>query len=98
MEFFHEPNIDWMGRKWYFISVSLALLVAGLISIAVHRGLVYGIEFRSGTQVQVKFAKSPDVGAIRRQLQKEDWQGASIQRKGWSWRAFSSDLRNISTR
>jgi len=82
MEFFHEPNIDWMGRKWYFISVSLALLVAGLISIAVHRGLVYGIEFRSGTQVQVKFAKSPDVGAIRRQLQKEDWQGASIQSIG----------------
>lgn len=82
MEFFHEPNIDWMGRKWYFISVSLALLVAGFISIAVHRGLVYGIEFRSGTQVQVKFAKTPDVGAIRSQLEKEDWKGASIQSIG----------------
>lgn len=82
MEFFHEPNIDWMGRKWYFISVSLALLVAGFISIAVHRGLVYGIEFRSGTQVEVKFAKTPDVGAIRHQLEKEDWQGASIQSIG----------------
>lgn len=82
MEFFHEPNIDWLGRKWYFISVSLALLVAGLISIAVHRGLVYGIEFRSGTQVEVKFAKTPDVGAIRHQLEKEDWQGASIQSIG----------------
>ena len=82
MEFFHEPNIDWLGRKWYFISVSLALLVAGLISIAVHRGLVYGIEFRSGTQVEVKFAKTPDVGTIRSQLEKEGWQGASIQSIG----------------
>ena len=63
MEFFHEPNIDWMGRKWYFISVSLALLVAGLISIAIHGGLVYGIEFRSGTQVEVKFAKAADIAA-----------------------------------
>ncbi|HXH50306.1 MAG TPA: protein translocase subunit SecF [Terriglobia bacterium] len=82
MEFFHEPNIDWMGRKWYFISVSLALLVAGLISIAVHGGLIYGIEFRSGTQVMVKFAKSPNIGAIRSQLSRENWSGASIQQIG----------------
>jgi preprotein translocase subunit SecF len=82
MEFFHEPNIDWMGKKWYFISVSLALLVAGLISIAVHGGLIYGIEFRSGTQVMVKFAKNPNIGAIRSQLSKENWSGASIQQIG----------------
>jgi preprotein translocase subunit SecF len=82
MEFFHEPNIDWMGRKWYFISVSMALLVAGLISIAVHRGLIYGIEFRSGTQVMVKFAKNPNIGAIRSQLSKANWSGASIQQIG----------------
>ena len=25
MEFFHEPKIDWMGIKWYFIAMSLAL-------------------------------------------------------------------------
>jgi preprotein translocase subunit SecF len=84
MEFFHEPNIDWMGRKWYFISASLALLVAGLISIAVHHGLLYGIEFRSGTQVMVKFAKAPDIGAIRSQLAKDNWKDASIQSIGLS--------------
>jgi preprotein translocase subunit SecF len=82
MEFFHEPNIDWMGRKWYFISVSLALLVAGLVSIAAHRGLLYGIEFRSGTEVTVKFAKAPNIGAIRNELAKENWRGASIQSIG----------------
>ncbi len=79
MEFFHEPNIDWLGKKWYFISVSLLLLVAGLVSIAVHHGLLYGIEFRSGTQVMVKFAKAPDIGAIRKQLNSQNWRGASIQ-------------------
>jgi preprotein translocase subunit SecF len=84
MEFFHEPNIDWMGKKWYFIGASLALLVIGFISIAVHGGLVYGIEFRSGTQLTVKFAKAPDIGAIRGELAKEHWQGASIQSIGAS--------------
>ncbi len=82
MEFFHEPNIDWMGRKWWFISASMALLVAGMISIAVRHGLLYGIEFRSGTQVMVKFAKAPDIGAIRKQLASQNWKGASIQRIG----------------
>ena len=82
MEFFHEPNYDWMGKKWYFIGASLALLVAGLISIAVHHGLVYGIEFRSGTQVMVKFANAPNIGAIRNELIKENWRGASIQSIG----------------
>jgi len=82
MEFFHEPNIDWMGRKWYFIGASLALLVAGLLSIAIHHGLIYGIEFRSGTQVTVKFAKAPSLGAIRSQLARENWKGASIQSIG----------------
>jgi len=82
MEFFHEPKIDWMGKKWYFIAGSMVLFVAGMISIALHRGLDYGIEFRSGTQVTVKFSKTPDIGAIRRQLGKEKLGDATIQRIG----------------
>jgi len=36
-----------MGKKWYFIGISIPVLVAGLISIAVHRGLTYGIDFEA---------------------------------------------------
>ncbi len=82
MEFFHDPKIDWMGKKWYFIAGSMVLFVAGMLSIALHRGLEYGIEFRSGTQVTVKFSKTPDVSAIRHQLSEEKLGGATIQRIG----------------
>lgn len=82
MEFFHEPNIDWMGKKWYFITGSLILLVAGMASVIIHRGLDYGIEFRSGTQVTVKFAKTPKIEAIRRELGRMKLSGATIQRIG----------------
>jgi preprotein translocase subunit SecF len=82
MEFFHEPKIDWMGKKWYFIAGSLVLLVAGMLSVAIHRGLEYGIEFRSGTQVTVKFATSPKISAIRHQLGEEKLSGATIQSIG----------------
>jgi preprotein translocase subunit SecF len=82
MEFFHEPKIDWMGKKWYFIGVSIPLLVAGLISMAVHRGLVYGIDFRGGTVVTVKFAQQPNLDAIRRGLDEQNLRGPTVQQIG----------------
>ncbi|MBZ5562435.1 MAG: protein translocase subunit SecF [Acidobacteriia bacterium] len=82
MEFFHEPKIEWMGKKWYFIALSLALAAAGLISIAVHRGLIYGIDFRGGTVVTVKFAKQPNLDAIRNELHAENIRDETIQQIG----------------
>lgn len=79
MELFHEPKIDWMGKKWYFIGLSLALALAGLVSIAIHRGLAYGIDFRGGTLVYVKFAKQPDVDAIRKELDRQNLRGVTVQ-------------------
>ena len=82
MEFFHEPKIDWMGKKWYFIGLTMVLLVAGMVSIALRRGLTYGIDFRGGTLVYVKFTKAPDLDAIRGQLRRENLGEATIQRFG----------------
>ncbi|MBZ5544749.1 MAG: protein translocase subunit SecF [Acidobacteriia bacterium] len=82
MEFFHEPKIDWMGKKWYFIGLTLVLLVAGMASIAVKRGLTYGIDFRGGTLVYVKFSQQPNLDAIRNYLKKVNLGEATIQRYG----------------
>jgi preprotein translocase subunit SecF len=79
MEFFHEPKIDWMGKKWYFIGLSVPLLLAGLISMAVKRGLSYGIDFRGGTLVYVKFARAPELDAIRRELDRRNLGNSTIQ-------------------
>src|SRR6516162_1246363 len=79
MEFFHQPKFDWMGKKWYFIACSLALAVVGLVSIAVHRGLAYGFDFRGGTLVYVKFARQPNIDAVRRELDSEGLRGARVQ-------------------
>ena len=79
MEFFHEPKIDWMGIKWYFISLSLALALTGIISMVVHQGLVYGIDFRGGTLVDVKFSQPPNIDAIRHELDRAGLRNATIQ-------------------
>jgi len=82
MEFFHEPKINWMGIKWYFIALSLALAATGLISMVVKKGLAYGIDFRGGTVVTVKFAKAPNLDAIRTELDRQNLRNATIQRFG----------------
>ncbi len=59
IEFFKEPNIDWMGKAKYFYGLSAILLIAGLISWLHEGGLRYGIDFRGGTNVDVRFAQPP---------------------------------------
>ncbi len=82
MELFHEPKIDWMGKKWYFIALSAVLFVAGVAAVTVHRGLIYGIDFRGGTLVYVKFAQQPDLDAMRAQLKGQNLGNATLQRFG----------------
>jgi preprotein translocase subunit SecF len=71
MEFFHNPQVDWMGKTKYFVTVSIILLVVGIVWIVAHGGLKYGVDFRGGTMVYVKFAQAPNLGAIRHQLDAE---------------------------
>ena len=68
MEFFHAPNIDWMGKAKYFVSLSATLLLIGLISWFRQGGLLYGIDFRGGAMVMVRFASAPPIGQIRSAL------------------------------
>ncbi len=79
MEFFHEPKIDWMKIKWYFISLSIALAVIGIISMVVKRGLAYGIDFRGGTVVSVNFTETPKIDSIRQELDRLGLHDETIQ-------------------
>ncbi len=78
MEFFHEPKFDWMGKKWYFIGASLSLAVLGIASMFWHHGLAYGLDFRGGTSVYVKFAKEPNIDAIRHELDAANLHGNNV--------------------
>ena len=65
MEFFHGVNIDWMGKAKYFVTLSLILLAVGWISVW-RQGLRYGIDFRGGTLVVVRFNSTPPIDQIRK--------------------------------
>jgi len=80
VEFFRSTNIDFLGKKWYFLAFSLIFSTAGVLSMLFWHGIPLGIDFRGGTLVYVKFAQSPDTTAIRSQLDKAGLHTARIQR------------------
>jgi preprotein translocase subunit SecF len=79
MEFFKSVNFDWMKLTKYFVTLSLALLAIGWISIFSHHGLYYGIDFRGGTLVYVRFAGTPPIQKIRQGLVTAGLPNSTIQ-------------------
>jgi len=65
MNFFKQVDLDWMGKAKYFFGLSFLLLAAGLASILAHGGLFYGIDFKGGTVVDVRFAGPPPIDTLR---------------------------------
>jgi preprotein translocase subunit SecF len=65
MNFFKQVDLDWMGKAKYFFALSFLLLAAGVASILAHHGLFYGIDFKGGTVVDVRFAGPPPVDTVR---------------------------------
>ena len=82
MEFFRNTNIDFLGKKWYFLSFSLIFSVAGILSMLFWHGIPLGVDFRGGTLVYVKFVDAPNISAIRADLDKAGLHNATIQRYG----------------
>ena len=68
MEFFKQVDLDWMGKAKYFFALSLALLLVGGASLVAHGGPYYGIDFKGGTVVDVRFAGPPPIDTIRNGL------------------------------
>jgi len=77
VEIFRQVSIDWLAKKWIFFGISWALLAAGVVGYIVRGGLTWGIDFTGGTQITLKFNKTPDLDLIRRSL-KPDAVGASV--------------------
>ena len=80
MEFFRNTNIDFLGKKWYFLAFSLVFSVAGVLSMLFWHGIPYGVDFRGGTLVYVKFSHTPDDNALRAAMDRAGLHNAKIQR------------------
>ena len=82
MELFRNTNIDFLGKKWYFLAFSLIFSIAGLLSIFFWHGIPFGVDFKGGTLVYVKFAETPNLDQIRKAMDRAGLKDPKIQSYG----------------
>jgi preprotein translocase subunit SecF len=88
VEFFHNVQIDWLGKKWYFLAFSMIFSVAGVAKMAwnwthtvegVRSPVPLSVDFRGGTQVQVQFQQAPDLNNVRQAVDASGIRDARIE-------------------
>ena len=81
MRFFGKTNIDFMGQRkiWYTVSASVILL--GMVSLAI-KGFDYGIDFLGGTELIVRFQEPVTIGDLRAAMDKIGFGKAEIKSFG----------------
>lgn len=66
IELFKGIQVDWLGKRKLFFSLSIVLLVIGMTSLVMKKGQFrYGLDFKGGTLVRVCFTEAVNIGAVR---------------------------------
>ncbi|SNS29156.1 protein translocase subunit secF [Granulicella rosea] len=82
MELFRQTNIDWLGKKWFFLGFSLIFSVAGVLSMLFWHGIPKGVDFKGGTAIRVKFDSAPNEDHLRSAMDRAGIKDFRIQRIG----------------
>jgi preprotein translocase subunit SecF len=87
VEFFRKVNVNWLGWKWYFLAFSMIFSVAGIVKMSwnwSHIGspVPLGVDFRGGTQLDIKFSNTPDIDAIRHAIDLAGIRDETVQNFG----------------
>ena len=86
-QLFKDVRIDWLGKRRYFIGLSILLLLAGM-GTAVYRHKFHphgteafnlGVDFKGGTVITARFKQPPSVEALRAAIDKTGIHDAVIQ-------------------
>ena len=79
-----KPNtkIDFVGKIRYALILSWVLIIIGIISMIAKGGPQYGIDFKGGTLLQIKFVKPVTAGDIRQALKDMGVAGGAVQSVG----------------
>src|SRR5215813_11134866 len=79
IELFRDIKVDWLGKRKIFLAISGAVMLLGLVSLIAKRSFNYGVDFKGGTIVQVRFKQKPDIEKIRQLLRENGAQDSQPQ-------------------
>lgn len=81
MQFFRNPNIDFIGKRKMALLASGLVIFGGLVALLI-MGPAYGIDFLGGTSIELTFEKPVNIGEVRSSLAKIGFGNAEIKHFG----------------
>jgi preprotein translocase subunit SecF len=82
MRFFQTPNINFIGNRRRAMMVSAALLIIGIISVAIHGGLEQSIDFAGGSLVEIRLENPVPLQDLRDMMSNAGYEGAEVTHFG----------------
>jgi preprotein translocase subunit SecF len=82
LQIFINTRYDFVGKRRWFYVASVGAVALSLLSVALHGGLNYGIDFTGGGLVQVRYDKPVKVDDVRRGLDEIKLGAGVIQQFG----------------
>ncbi|MFA5755818.1 MAG: protein translocase subunit SecF, partial [Smithellaceae bacterium] len=83
MEFIKPgTHFDFVGKMKIAVGLSAVLIIASILSVVLHGGLNFGIDFAGGTVIQIKFSKAAPADGIRKAFAGINVSDAIIQEIG----------------
>ncbi|MCI0404418.1 MAG: protein translocase subunit SecF [Acidobacteria bacterium] len=81
-ELLKSTNYNFLRWQWHWIGASVLLILAGAVSMWMKGGPRWGIDFKGGTLVYVKFAQPVDREQLRAALAQQGLASSTLQRYG----------------
>jgi len=78
MHWFKGAHYDFISVRRRVMAVSMAFILAGLVSMALHRGYNLSIDFTGGTLIEVDFGTTVPLQDVRRIVERAGFAGAEI--------------------
>lgn len=82
MKFIGETHIKFVDYRFKAFIISVAVILAGLISLAIHGGPDLSIDFEGGTLVQIRFDNPVSINELRGVVENAGFQNSQIQEFG----------------
>jgi preprotein translocase subunit SecF len=81
MRLFKQTNIDFLGKRKLFYTISILVIVVGFISLFI-KSIPLGIDFIGGTELQIRFENEVKIGELRSAMDRNGFSGMEIKTAG----------------
>jgi preprotein translocase subunit SecF len=81
MRILERTNIDFLGKRKLFYTISILIIVFGFICLFI-KSIPLGIDFIGGTEIQVRFRTEVEIGDLRSAMDENGFSGMEIKTAG----------------